>query len=182
MGFTDKQSIIRTRRQREIRKTQDLIARHQFPDAVTGDTAIRAIHSNFVFASGSTTSQAGASHKTRRYCAAKIRLQSLRCDWNQSTWNRFGFVEHTPMWAVVVMTIDDSGAYTKPWTTGFNLRWEEGPSCSSTCASRPTTHLNSWWVEESRSIEPVRLCRKRCGHPATAFASTPTAAAVPRAR
>jgi hypothetical protein len=24
------------------------------------------------------------------------------------------------------LTIDDSGAYTKPWTTGFNLRWEEG--------------------------------------------------------
>jgi hypothetical protein len=24
------------------------------------------------------------------------------------------------------LTIDDPGAYTKPWTTGFNLRWEEG--------------------------------------------------------
>jgi hypothetical protein len=24
------------------------------------------------------------------------------------------------------LTIDDPGAYTKPWTTRFNLRWEEG--------------------------------------------------------
>ena len=24
------------------------------------------------------------------------------------------------------VTIDDSGAYTKPWTSGFNLRWSEG--------------------------------------------------------
>jgi hypothetical protein len=25
------------------------------------------------------------------------------------------------------VTIDDPGAYTKPWTGGFNLRWSEGP-------------------------------------------------------
>ena len=24
------------------------------------------------------------------------------------------------------MTVDDPGAYTAPWTGGFNLRWEEG--------------------------------------------------------
>ena len=24
------------------------------------------------------------------------------------------------------LTIDDPGAYTRPWTTGFNLRWEDG--------------------------------------------------------
>ena len=51
------------------------------------------------------------------------------------------------------LTIDDPGAYTKPWTGGTSTcAGKQTPSCSNTCASRPTTRPSSWSASTAKSI------------------------------